>query len=169
MTWSFGDRWCASLGVSVTGSWPLRLLPLVVRDVLTEHNPHTIDIAYTKLPNPIWLIGGLHGNLGAPTEYFPEVPVDVLDPLEQVDATWTASAPNKVNRRVIAPHDRVCVVAEVPCETQHITIERCGRLDVGDMENWCALNKLCRIGRRWRRHRLILFRWHPAGTDTKAG
>ena len=53
--------------------------------------------SHTKFANPIWLICRLRSNLGTPIDYLPEVSIDVLDPLEQVDATWAASASNKVN------------------------------------------------------------------------
>ena len=100
-----------------------------------------------EFADPIGLVCWCFCDLGASTNDLSMISVDVLDPLEQVDAAWISLISNKVNRGVIPPHYRVCLVAEVPCEPQDITIERCCRFDVFDMQDWCTLNKLCRIGR----------------------
>jgi hypothetical protein len=121
---------------------------LVVIDVLTEHNHHSVDVAHTKFANPVRLIGWLRRNVGTSIDHLREVRVDVLDSLEQVNALWALIASNKVNGGVIAPDNGVCVVAEVPGKTQDIAIERCRRLDVYDMQYGRSLNKLSRIGRR---------------------
>ncbi len=51
-------------------------------DVLAKHDPHTVDIAYGKLANPVGLICGPRHNLSAPTDQFLVIGVDVLDPLK---------------------------------------------------------------------------------------
>src|SRR5712691_7266173 len=104
--------------------------PLVVVDVLTEHNPHSVDVAHTKFANPIRLICWLRSNVGTSIDHLPEVRVDVLDPLEQVNALRALIASNKVNGGVVAPDNGVCFVAEVPGKTQDVTIERRCGLDV---------------------------------------
>src|SRR5205085_1030680 len=116
--------------------------------VLTEHNAYSVDVAHTKFANPIRLICWLRSNVGASIDHFLEVRVDVLDPLEQVNALRALIASNKVNGGVIAPDNGVCFVAEIPGKTQHIAIERCRRLDVCNMQDGRTLNKLNRIGRR---------------------
>src|SRR5438067_2245692 len=121
---------------------------LVVIDVLAEHNAYPVDVAHTEFANPIRLICWLRSNVGASIDHFPEVRIDVLDPLEQVNALRALIASNKMNGGVIAPDNGVCFVAEVPGKTQHIAVERCRRLDVRDMQYGRTLNKLNGIGRR---------------------
>jgi hypothetical protein len=55
-----------------------------VIDILTEHDPYTVDVNHTKFADPIRLVRRLRGNSSAPTDYFLEVGVDILDPLEEV-------------------------------------------------------------------------------------
>ena len=117
-------------------------------DVLAEHNPYTVDVTHTKLTDPIRLISRLRGNLTTPTDDFLEVRVDILDPLEQVDAFWTPIIANEVDCGVVAPDHGVGVITEIPGKTQDITIERCCRLNICDMQYRCALNKLSWTGRR---------------------
>src|SRR6478735_2891548 len=117
-------------------------LHLRVLDVLAEHDSHAIDVAQAKFADSIRLVRWLRCNLGASLDNLPVVGINILDPLEQVDTTWTAFVLDEVDRGVIAPHDCVSVVAEVPCKPQRIAIERCRRRDVGDMQYWCALHEL---------------------------
>ena len=73
-------------------------------------------------------------DVGAVIDHFPEVRVDVLNPLEQVNALRALIASNKVNRGVIAPDNRVGLVAEIPGKTQQAkgpAVEALDGLEIG--------------------------------------
>src|SRR5262245_40546579 len=73
-----------------------------------------------------------------------------------MDTAWVSIIPDEVNRRVVAPHDRVCFVAVVPGKTEGVSIERRCPIDVLDMKHRGTLDKLCRI-RGWKcRHYALL-------------
>jgi len=140
-------RWLASR--EMFRRW--RSLPLAVIDVLAKHDCHPIDISYTKFSNSIRLIGWLQCNHRTAAHYFSVVSVDILDPLKQMDAARVSIVSNEVNCRIVAPHYRVPLVTEIPREPEDITIERCCRFNVRDMQYRRTLNELCRIGRwQWR-------------------
>src|SRR5262245_44753741 len=76
-----------------------------------------------------------------------------------MDAARTALVPHEMNRGIVAPHDGVGFVAEVPRKPQHVTIERCCSRDLRNVEDRCALDKLLRVRRWWRGHGPLI----PAG------
>ena len=117
-------------------------------DVLAEHDPDAVDIAHAEFADPVWLVGRVRINHSAAPNDFPEMRVDILDPLEQVDALWTALIANEVDCGVVPPDDRIGVVTEVAGKAQDITIERGSRFNVWDVQDRCALDELGRIRRR---------------------
>jgi hypothetical protein len=126
-----------------------------VFDVLAEDDPDTVNVAYSKFTNSVGLICRPRSDFGAPSNQFFVIGVNVFDPLEEMDAAWASIISDKVNRRVVTPHNGVSFVAEVPGKTQDIAIEcRCG-FDVLDMEYRGTLNKLCGI-RRWKCRHWVL-------------
>src|SRR5437868_6251060 len=106
------------------------MLVIITINILAKHDSYAVDIAYTKFSNSIRLIGRLPFNYRTATDYFSVISVDILDPLKQVDAACVSTVCNQVNRGVVAPHHRVCLVAEIPRKPQNITVELCGRLNV---------------------------------------
>src|SRR5262249_30786313 len=118
------------------------LKPSCVLDVLPEHDSYAVDVAHTELANSIRLVRWLLWNPGTSIDDFSVVSVNILDPLEQVDATRAAFAFDEVNRGVIAPHDRVGFVAKIPPKAQQISIERCRGRDIRDVQYWRTLNEL---------------------------
>src|SRR5213594_3992770 len=127
--------------------------PSCVFDVLPEHDSYAVDVAHTELANSIRLVRWLLWNLGISIDDFFVVSVDILDPLEQMDATRSAFVSHEVNRGVIPPHDCVGVVAKIPRKAQQISIERCGGRDIRDVQHGCTLNELFGIRRRQCWHR----------------
>src|SRR6188508_976213 len=73
-----------------------------------------------------------------------------------MDAAWVSIIPDEMNRRVVAPHNSVCFVPEVPCKTKRVAIERRCPLDVLDVKHRSTLDKLCRIGGWKCRHYALL-------------
>ena len=107
--------------------------PSSVFDVLAEYDSDTVDVLHTELTNAIRLVGWLRDTLNAPADDLTVISVDILHPLKQVDALRTFFRSNEVNRRVVTSHDRVGLVAEVGCKTQHIAIKGCRSGDIRDM------------------------------------
>src|SRR5262245_23737570 len=108
------------------GSRRTRCLFRIV-NVLAEHDPHTVDVTHRELPEAIRLVGRLRSNLSTPTDNFLEVSVDILDPLEQVDALRILFIANEMDGGVVAPDDGVSVITEVPGKTKDVAIEGCRR------------------------------------------
>ena len=52
---------------------------------------------------------------------------------------------DEVNCGVVSPDNRIGFIAEVPRESEHVTIERHRSRDVLNVEHWRALDKLPRI------------------------
>ena len=104
-----------------------------VFDVLAEYNSNTVDISHTELTNAIRLVLWLGDPVNASVDNLSVISVDILHPLKQVDAPGTFFVSNEVNRRVVAPHDCVCLIAEVRGKTQRIAIKSCCSDDIRDM------------------------------------
>src|SRR5204863_3162055 len=135
-------------------------------DVLAEHDGDAVDTAHAALADSVRLVGWRRRDRGATTDDFSVVGVNIPDPLEQVDTMWTAVVFHEVNRGIVAPHDCVGFVAEIPRKPQHIAIERGRGRDIRDMQYWRALKKLRRIRRRERGHRPASPSTHPMRVDT---
>ena len=79
-------------------------------------------------------IGRFDSHLGPSLDHFPMVCIDIANPLEEMNPGGPLVALYEMDRRVVPPHHRVVVVAEVPVEAKHVSIERRSGFDVGDMK-----------------------------------
>jgi len=53
-----------------------------VSDILAEHDPDTVNVAYSKFANSVRLIRGSRGDFRAPSDQFFVIGIDVFDPLK---------------------------------------------------------------------------------------
>ena len=120
---SHANHRCRSGAVERTRYVATRIPPLMRRDqgmidVLTEHNAHRVDVAYAEFAKPVRLIRGLGFDAGASIDQLLEVRIDILHPLEQMNALRARIALDEVHRGVVAPDDGVGLLAVVTGKTQ---------------------------------------------------
>lgn len=61
---------------------------------------------------------------------------------EEMDPSRDGRVFHEVDRRVASPDNRIGLSTEVPSESEHVPIKRCGCGDVPHVQHWRALNKL---------------------------
>ena len=97
---------------------------------MADHENNAVRIANREIAHVIRPIRRFGNHLGPSLDDFSMVSIDIPNPLEKVNAGRAAVTLHEMDRRVVAPYHRIVVFAEVPVETQLISIKSRRRFHV---------------------------------------